>query len=115
MREWLRVVFLQSIAVPPRRSRLPLTHRLPADSSPADLTALLSDLSDGVPGAAHRLAGAVMAEMHRIALRALQNEADGHTLQPTEIVEAVLVRLLGERKVSWENRAHCFSVASQVV
>jgi RNA polymerase sigma factor (TIGR02999 family) len=53
--------------------------------------------------------------MHRIAERALRREAEGHTLQPTELVDEALVRLLGERKASWENRAQFFGVASQVV
>jgi RNA polymerase sigma-70 factor (ECF subfamily) len=88
---------------------------MPSDPPDHDVTALLDDLSAGVPGAADRLAGAVMAEMHRIAERALRREDDGHTLQPTELVDEALVRLLGERASRWQNRAQFYSVASQVV
>jgi RNA polymerase sigma-70 factor (ECF subfamily) len=80
-----------------------------------DVTVLLGELSVGVPDAANRLATLVMGEMHRIAERALLREADGHTLQPTELVDEALVKLLGERRTTWENRAHFFAVASQVV
>jgi RNA polymerase sigma factor (TIGR02999 family) len=79
------------------------------------VTQLLGEVGAGVPEAANRLAALVMGEMHRIAERALQREADGHTLQPTELVDEALVRLLGERRASWESRAHFFAVAAQVV
>lgn len=80
-----------------------------------DVTLLLGQVRDGVPGAADQLAGIVMHELHRIAERAMRREADGHTLQPTELVDEALVRLLGERKATWENRAQFFAVASQMI
>jgi RNA polymerase sigma-70 factor, ECF subfamily len=80
-----------------------------------NVTVLLSDLSAGVPGAADRLAAVVMDELHRIAERAMRREADGHTLQPTELVDEALVRLLGQRKASWANRAQFYAVAAQTI
>lgn len=85
------------------------------DAPVPDVTLLLGQVRDGVPGAADRLAAIVMHELHRIAERAMRREADGHTLQPTELVDEALVRLLGERKATWENRAQFFAVASQMI
>ena len=85
------------------------------DAGAPDVTKLLGEVSAGLPGAADRLAPVVMAELHRIAERAMHREADGHTLQPTELVDEALVRLLGQREVTWENRAHFFAIASQLI
>ena len=79
------------------------------------VTILLSDLSAGVPGAADRLAVVVMDELHKIAERAMRREVDGHTLQPTELVDEALVRLLGQRHASWANRAQFYAVAAQTI
>jgi RNA polymerase sigma factor (TIGR02999 family) len=79
------------------------------------ITAILDDVSRGVPGAAERLAAAVLDELHRIAERAMRREADGHTLQPTELVDEAFIRLVGERATPWQNRAQFFAVAAQVI
>ena len=81
----------------------------------ADVTGLLADLGADVPGAAERLAVVVMDELRRIAERAMRREADGHTLQPTELVDEALVRLLGQRRSRWQNRAQFFAVAAQMI
>jgi RNA polymerase sigma-70 factor, ECF subfamily len=83
--------------------------------TPHDVTALLADLSAGVPGAADRLVTVVMGELHRIAERAMRREVDGHTLQPTELVDEALMRLIGQRQATWENRLQFFSVAAQTI
>lgn len=85
------------------------------DAEPADVTHLLAELSAGTPGAAERLAVVVMDELRRIAERAMRREADGHTLQPTELVDEALVRLLGQRRAQWQNRAQFFSVAARTI
>ncbi len=79
------------------------------------VTILLADLSAGVPGAADRLAAVVMDELHRIAERAMRREVAGHTLQPTELVDEALMRMLGQRHATWANRAQFFAVASQMI
>ncbi len=85
------------------------------DAGHSDVTVLLADLSAGVPGAADRLAAVVMAELHRIAESAMRREVDGHTLQPTELVDEALMRLLGQRQASWTNRSQFYAVASQMI
>ncbi|MEQ1689750.1 MAG: ECF-type sigma factor [Gemmatimonas sp.] len=84
-----------------------------SDRSP--ITALLGDLQDGIPGAADRLARAVMFDVRRLAERAMQREAPGHTLQPTELADEALLRLLGMTQISWQSRAQFFAVAAQTI
>ncbi len=85
------------------------------DPSSHELTLLLADISAGVPGAADRLVALVMEELHRIAERAMRREADGHTLQPTELVDEALVRLLGQSQVQWTSRSQFFALAAQTI
>ena len=80
-----------------------------------EITAILSEVERGVPGAADRLASAVFADLHRIAEIAMRKESDGHTLQPTELVDEAFVRLVGQSQISWQNRAQFFAVAARTV
>jgi len=80
-----------------------------------EITAILQEVESGVPGAGDRLASAVFADLHRIAQVAMRRESDGHTLQPTELVDEAFVRLLGQREVSWQNRAQFFAVAARTI
>lgn len=80
-----------------------------------DVTALLADLRDGVAGSADRLAAVVMVELHRIAEGAMRREVEGHTLQPTELVDEAFVRLVGQRQAAWVNRSQFYAVASQTI
>ena len=86
-----------------------------AEADSPDVTVLLADLSAGLPGAADRLAAVVMAELRRIADRAMRRESDGHTLQPTELVDEALMRLLGQRSATWANRSQFYAVAAQMI
>lgn len=79
------------------------------------ITAILDEVTRGIPGAADRLARAVSGELHRIAERAMRREPDGHTLQPTELVDEAFVRLVGQHAVQWRNRSQFFAVAAQVI
>ena len=80
-----------------------------------DITAVLAEVQQGVPGAADRLAALVLGELHHIAERAMRRESDGHTLRPTELVDEAFVRLIGQRGTTWENRAQFFAVAAQAI
>jgi RNA polymerase sigma factor (TIGR02999 family) len=80
-----------------------------------EITAILSEVQGGVPGAADRLAAIVFEDLHRIAQAAMRRESGGHTLQPTELVDEAFVRLLGQHRVSWQNRAQFFAVAARTI
>ena len=81
----------------------------------SSITVLLGELQDGSPGAADRVARAVMLDVRRLANRAMQAEAAGHTLQPTELADEALMRLIGMTQISWKNRAQFFAVAAQTI
>jgi len=80
-----------------------------------DITALLEAVSRGDAGAADQLAGRVYAELHHIAVRAMQRESTGHTLQPTELVDEAFLRLVGQRSMAWQNRSQFYALAAQTI
>ena len=80
-----------------------------------DVTQLLQAWSHGDREALDRLAPYVIDELRRLARAHFARESPGHTLQPTELVDEVFVRLLGRRKVRWENRAQFFKGATQLM
>lgn len=84
-------------------------------ASPHDVTTLLDDWRRGNRSALNQLLPLVYAELRRIAARQLRSERAGHTLQPTALVHEVYLRLVGQRHVDWQNRAHFFGVAAQVM
>jgi RNA polymerase sigma factor (TIGR02999 family) len=82
---------------------------------PRDVTALLGDWSRGDRTALDQLLPLVYAELRRVALRQLRKELADHTLQPTALVHEVFIRLVDQRQVDWQNRAHFFGVAASVM
>jgi RNA polymerase sigma factor (TIGR02999 family) len=83
------------------------------DKGPGDVTELLMAWSAGSPEADTRLIEAVYRELRRLAARQLHRERDGHTLQPTALVNEVYLRLIGQAQLDWKNRGHFFAVASR--
>src|SRR5947208_14269093 len=84
-------------------------------ASSHDVTALLAGWSRGDRTALDQLLPLVYGELRRIAARQLRKERVGHTLQPTALVHEVYLRLVDQRQVDWQNRAHFFGVAAQVM
>jgi RNA polymerase sigma factor (TIGR02999 family) len=84
-------------------------------ASSHDVTALLADWSRGDRSALNQLLPLVYSELRRIAARQLRTERAGHTLQPTALVHEVYLRMVDQRRVDWQNRAHFFGVAAQVM
>jgi RNA polymerase sigma factor (TIGR02999 family) len=80
---------------------------------PGDITGLLLAWRNGDKEALERLIPLVYAELHRMAERYLRRERQGHTLQPSAIVNEAYLRLLGRQSSDWQNRAHFFAVAAQ--
>jgi RNA polymerase sigma factor (TIGR02999 family) len=80
-----------------------------------DVTGLLDDWTRGDRRALDRLLPLVYDELRRIAARQLRRERAGHILQPTALVHEAYVKLVGNRRVDWRNRAHFYGVASQVM
>jgi RNA polymerase sigma factor (TIGR02999 family) len=83
--------------------------------SDRDVTALLDDWSRGDRDALDCLLPLVYRELRGIAARQLLRERNGHTLQPTALVHEAYLRLVEQRHVDWQHRAHFFGVAAQVM
>lgn len=81
----------------------------------SDVTQLLRDWSAGSADARDELVGLVYAPLRDIAQRHLRSERDGHTLQPTALVNELYLRLVDQRQVDWNDRTHFFAVAAQVM
>ena len=84
-------------------------------ASPRDVTALLGDWSRGDRSALDQLLPLVYAELRQVAARQVRRERSDHTLQPTALVHEVFIRLVDQRQVDWQSRAHFFGVAAQVM
>jgi RNA polymerase sigma-70 factor (ECF subfamily) len=80
-----------------------------------NLTGLLLEWREGDKAALDQLTPLVYDELRRIAHRYVQRERDGHTLQTTALVNEAYLRLAGQQKVDWQNRAHFFAVTAQVM
>src|SRR5215831_8537835 len=80
-----------------------------------EVTQLLLAWSDGDKAALEELTPLVYAELHRLAERYMRRERAGHPLQTTALVNEAYVRLIDLRKVRWQNRAHFFGVAAQLM
>jgi RNA polymerase sigma-70 factor, ECF subfamily len=83
--------------------------------STQQVTQLLSDWSKGNQAALELLMPLVYRELRRLAHRYLNKERAGHTLQTTDLVHEAYVRLVDQRRVQWQNRAHFFGVAAQLM
>jgi RNA polymerase sigma factor (TIGR02999 family) len=82
---------------------------------PGDVTQILKDWSTGNREALDQLLPAVYDELRRLANHYLRGERPDHTLQPTALVHEAYLRLIDQRSVSWQNRAHFFGVAAQIM
>lgn len=84
-------------------------------TSDADITALLVDWGKGDPSALERLLPLVERELHRLAHSYMRREDPDHTLQTTALINETYLRLVDQRKVEWQNRAHFFGIAAQIM
>jgi RNA polymerase sigma factor (TIGR02999 family) len=80
-----------------------------------DITALLRAWRAGDAEAGETLIRAVYKELRRQAARQLRRERRDHTLTPTALVHEAYLRLLGQQRVAWQNRAHFFGVAARMM
>jgi RNA polymerase sigma factor (TIGR02999 family) len=84
-------------------------------SPPGHVTQLLDRLSGGQPDALDALMSVVYHELRRQAGRYLRRERPNHTLQPTALVHEAFFKLVDQRHVRWQNRAHFFGIAAQAM
>ena len=85
------------------------------DETPNEITEQLIAWSKGDEAALDALIPAVYQELRRMANYYLRGENAGHSLQPTALVHEAYLRLIDQTKVDWQNRAHFFGVAAQMM
>src|SRR5687768_2887759 len=85
------------------------------DPGGSDITRLLQEWRSGKTDALDRLLPLVYGELHSLASRYLSHERRDHTLQTTALVNEAYLKLAGQRDVDWQNRAHFFGIAAQVM
>jgi RNA polymerase sigma factor (TIGR02999 family) len=81
----------------------------------SNLTQLLAAWSAGDESALAALTPLVHQELHRLAARHMAGERPGHILQATALVNEAYVRLVDWKEVRWQNRAHFFAMAAQIM
>jgi RNA polymerase sigma-70 factor, ECF subfamily len=86
-----------------------------AKPNPGELTQLLIAWSQGDERALEQLAPLVYAELRKLAHRYMTRERAGHTLQTTALVHEAFLRLIGSPQESWQNRAHFYAIAAQMM
>jgi len=84
-------------------------------SPPDDITALLVDWGNGDQSALDRLLPLVERELHRLAHSYMRREDPDHMLQTTALIHETYLRLIDQKKVHWQNRAHFFGIAAQIM
>jgi RNA polymerase sigma factor (TIGR02999 family) len=86
----------------------------PGESS-SEITRLLQDWRRGEPGALDRLTPLIYDELHLIASRYMAREWRVSLYQTTALVSEAYLKLIGQRHVDWQNRAHFFAIAAQMM
>lgn len=83
--------------------------------SAKEITQLLQAWSDGKSEALGELLPAVYDELHLRAHRHLRRERAGHTLQTTALIHEAFVKLVEQKSVPWQNRAHFFAISANLM
>lgn len=79
------------------------------------ITRMLREWSDGNQAVLEELMPLVYKELHAQAARYLRREREGHTLQTTALIHETYLKLIDQREVNWENRAHFFAIAANLM
>lgn len=84
-------------------------------TSSLEITDLLVDWSNGEQEALEKLLPMVERELHRLAHYQLRRVQPGNTLQTTALINETYLRLINQNQVRWQNRAHFFAIAAQLM
>ena len=82
---------------------------------PTAVSGLLKAWALGDVQARDDLLPLVYRELRQRAVGFLRHERRDHTLQPTALVHEAYLKLIGQQRVSWQNRAQFFGVAAQMM
>lgn len=81
----------------------------------SDITPYLDQLAQGNRSAEEPLLREVYAELHAIADRVMRREQPGNSLQATALINEAYIRLIGDRQISFDSRAHFFNAAARTM
>jgi RNA polymerase sigma factor (TIGR02999 family) len=79
------------------------------------VTELLIAWNDGDSSALERLIPLVEGELRRLARHHMRREGPAHILQTTALVNEVYLKLVDQTHAQWQNRAHFFAIAAQLM
>jgi RNA polymerase sigma factor (TIGR02999 family) len=82
---------------------------------PGAITRLLHAHRGGDRGAFDELFALLQGELRKMARQQLRRSAPGHTLETVALVHEAYLRLLGEGRVDWQDRAHFFAVTARAM
>jgi RNA polymerase sigma-70 factor, ECF subfamily len=85
------------------------------ESDAGNITRLLHDWQTGDPQAESQLFEMLVPDLRQMARRYFQREREGHTLQPTALVNEAFLRLVRARNLDWQDRGHFLAVAARVM
>jgi len=85
------------------------------DAQLNDVSGLLDQWSRGDPAALERLLPVIYDECRRIAARQIRGERRDHSLDSTALVHELYLRLIDQRRTTWESRAHFFGIAARLM
>jgi RNA polymerase sigma-70 factor (ECF subfamily) len=80
-----------------------------------EITQMLIELTDGNQEVVNQILPRIYDELRKLAGSYLRRERSDHTLQPTALVHEAYMKLIDQRQVRWQNRAHFFGIAAQVM
>src|SRR5437763_58520 len=87
----------------------------PMSASPGEITTLLAELKQGNREAETQLMPLVYRRLRQIAARQLRHERPGHTLQTTDLVQELYLRVFQPQPGRWESRAHFYAAAARAM
>jgi len=79
------------------------------------ITQLLQKWQEGNDEALETLMPLVYAELKRLAGSYLRRERPDHTLQSAALVNEAYLRLVDQTQTQWQNKAHFFGIAAQMM
>jgi RNA polymerase sigma factor (TIGR02999 family) len=80
-----------------------------------EITQLLHQWRDGAPGAENELFNRLNTDLRRLAHYLMKGERKGHSLQATELVDQIYIRLVAAKDRDWQSRQHFFAIAGRAM
>jgi RNA polymerase sigma-70 factor (ECF subfamily) len=84
-------------------------------ASPPQVTQLLVAWSDGDQAARDELMPLVYEELRRLAHQCMRRERPVHTLQTSALLNEAYLRLVDQKNIQWQGRAHFFGIAARLM